>query len=196
MPRKGIKAVEFRTPRGAMRWEDFDPWFRGFLRDEVRLMDVRDPDQGNVYGRDVPVPDLTDRIGDNGQATDQRFLPMVASANKSSLQSVNPLTASDSGGGEAEIQIAAHTVTFGDFVVSYSAGVIPMLLNSTLYHVYADDPDYEGGAVSYSASTDPLNTVAAKHRYYLGKITTPAGGGGGTSGGWGGGGGGGGSQIP
>lgn len=129
------------------------------------------------------------------RAVDQRVLPLVNASNKLSTQSAQPLTASESGG-IATINIAAHTVQFGFGPVAYNAGSISGLALNTLYYVYADDPNYAGGAVTYFATTNPLTVTSGNGRYYLGKITTPSGGGGPTGGGWGGGGGGGGSQIP
>lgn len=130
------------------------------------------------------------------RASDQRLLPLVNASNKLSVQSVQPLTASDSGGGLAEIEVAAHTVQFGFGTVGYNAGTITGLLNSTLYYVYADDESYEGGAVAYRSTTNPNLVTADSGRYYLGNVTTPAGGGGSSGGNWGGGGGGGGHPLP
>lgn len=129
-------------------------------------------------------------------ADDQRFLSLISSANKQSTQSVQPLTSADSGGGLASVSIASHSVQYSFGTVAYNSGTITGLPNNTVVYVYADDPDYLGGAVTYLSTTNANNITANKGRYYVGKITTASGGGGGTSGGWGGGGGGGGSQIP
>lgn len=129
------------------------------------------------------------------RASDQRLLPLVNASNKLSTQSAQPLTATDAGS-NATVSVASHTVQFGFGTVAYNAGSVTGLNYSTLYYIYTDDPDYEGGAVSYLATTNPLLVTAGNGRYYLGKITTPAAAGGDTGGGWGGGGGGGGSQIP
>ena len=51
------------------------------------------------------------KTGERVFAQDQRFLNQVSAGNKQSTQSVQPLTASDSGGGLAEIAIASHSVT-------------------------------------------------------------------------------------
>jgi len=129
------------------------------------------------------------------RASDQRLLPLVNASNKLSTQSAQPLTATDAGS-DATINVASHTVQFGFGTVAYNAGSVTGLDYSTLYYVYADDPDYDGGAVTYLATENPLLVTAGNGRYYLGKVTTPAAAGGDTGGGWGGGGGGGGSQIP
>lgn len=133
--------------------------------------------------------------GTKARASDQRILPLVSSGNKLSTQSAQPLTATESAG-VATISVAAHSVQFGFGTVAYNSGSITGLSTSTIYYVYADDPSYEGGAVTYLATTNANTVTAGNGRYYLGKITTPAGGGGGTSGGFGGGGGGGGTPLP
>jgi hypothetical protein len=129
------------------------------------------------------------------RASDQRLLPLVNASNKLSTQSAQPLTATDAGS-NATISIAAHSVQFGFGTVSYSSGSITGLSYSTTYYVYADDPDYEGGTVTYVATTNANLVTAGNGRYYVGRIVTPAAAAGPTGGGWGGGGGGGGSQIP
>lgn len=129
------------------------------------------------------------------RASDQRLLPLVNASNKLSTQSAQPLTASQ-GGSVATISVAAHSVQFGFGTVAYNAGSITGLSLSTVYYVYVDDPDYEGGAVTYLATTNPLTVTAGNGRYYVGKVTTPAVAGPPASGGWGGGGGGGGAQLP
>lgn len=129
-------------------------------------------------------------------AMDQRFLNQINGGGKRSTQSVNPLTATDAGGGLAEIQVAAHNLVFGFKTIPFGSGTITGLLNSTLYYVYTDDPDFLGGSAVYLATTNANIATQDDGRYYLGKITTPAGGGGGSSGGYGGGGGGGGNPLP
>jgi hypothetical protein len=97
----------------------------------------------------------------------------------------NPLTQS---GATATINVAATTWQFGDGQVSYNAGSVTPPGTGT-YYVYADDPTYSGGAVTYQASALTYDTVAAPGRVYFGVITTVGGGGGtGTGGGTGGGG--------
>lgn len=90
-----------------------------------------------------------------------------------------PLTATDAGS-TATISIAAFTQYFDFGSVSYNSGSITGLAFSTKYHVYCDDPNYAGGAVTYVATTTYTNAIAAG-RNYIGSITTPADGAGGTS---------------
>lgn len=133
---------------------------------------------------------------DRVHALDQRFSHQISAANKQSTQSVNPLTATDLGGGVAEVQIASHSVQYAHGTVSYNSGSISGLENATLYYIVCDDPEFEGGAVSYLRSQNPNVVTEEIGRYFVGTITTPAGGGGGTTGGWGAGGGGNGFPLP
>lgn len=176
---------------------DAPEWFRVWVRDAARFSDIQDANQKALAGRAAALPTLMTNIGDTGVASSQRLLPMLNSGGKLSTQSAQPLSAADVGA-TATITVAAHNVQFGSVVglVSYNTGSITGLAFSTLYYVYADDPNYAGGAVTYLATTNANTATANDGRYYLGKVTTPADGGGGSSGGWGGGGGGGGSQIP
>jgi len=114
---------------------------------------------------------LLQMLTDQGRAQDQRFLPQVSAGNVLSLQDVNPLIAS-SDAVTATISIAPHSLQYGFDVISFNGGTITGLLPSTTYFVYADDPDYEGGAVSYFATTVRTNVVASNGRYFVGSIET------------------------
>jgi hypothetical protein len=122
-------------------------------------------------GRTVGVPSLVQKIANNGQAADQRFLPQVSAGNKLSVQNILPLGAT-ADASTASISIAPHTLQYGYGVVPYSAGTIAGLNPSTTYYVYADDPTFAGGAVSYLATTNPQTVVASNGRYYVGSIIT------------------------
>lgn len=115
---------------------------------------------------------LMSYLTDEGRAEDQRFLPQVSAGNKLSTQSQVALSATASAT-DATIDIAAHTVQYGYGLVSFNSGTISGLSTNTTYYVYADDPDYEGGAVSYFATTNPQTVTASNGRYYVGSITTP-----------------------
>lgn len=86
--------------------------------------------------------------------------------------------------------------------ISYSSGTLTGKVYSTTYYIYADDPSFAGGAVTYVATTDTDDLCALTGRVYFGSVTTPASGSGtgttGGGGGFGGGvsGGGGGGAIP
>lgn len=115
---------------------------------------------------------LLQYISDAGRATDQRLLPMVNFGNVSSVQSGDPLGAT-AGATTADISIASHTLhtDFGD--IAYNSGAITGLSLNTRYFVYTDDPDNEGGAVTYVASTSRPNVPANTGRYFVGTIVTP-----------------------
>src|SRR5688572_31920387 len=76
------------------------------------------------------------KSGARVHAADQRFTNQIATSNKQSTQSAQPLTSTDSGGGFAEVQIAAHNVRSSSETVAYGSGTISGLLNATLYYVY------------------------------------------------------------
>jgi hypothetical protein len=72
----------------------------------------------------------------------------------------------------AAIQIAAHTVQFGFGQVSYGSGSISGLTPLTSYFVYASDPTYAGGAVTYTATTNQQTVTSNRGYYYVGSIET------------------------
>lgn len=148
-----------------MEWETFAPWFRQFLRDEVRLLDVRDAQAELAY--------------------DSHFLNNINLVNRNSVQDTDDILTGNpgAGAGDASITIAAHTVLFDYGDVAYGAGLIDGLDPEEFYYVYTNDVRREGGAVSYSVTTNPDNLIG-KGIYYVGSIELPvAGGGSVTSGG-------------
>jgi hypothetical protein len=111
-------------------------------------------------------------LNDSGRATDQRLLPMVNFGNICSVQSTDPLSATIDGG-TATINVTAHTLHLDFGNVAYNSGSITGLVLNTRYYVYADDPNYAGGAVTYVASTSKPNVPANTGRYFVGTIVTP-----------------------
>lgn len=93
------------------------------------------------------------------------------------------------------ISIAANTKQYGDGAVAYNSGSVNPGAYGT-YFVYADDPTFAGGAVTYQFTTSVATARAGNGRILFGKITTTGGtpqtGGGDTGGSTPGGGGGGG----
>lgn len=124
------------------------------------------------FGRIAGIPALTQKISDVGTAVDQRFLPQVSAGNVLSVQSTVPLSAT-ADALHATIAIAAHTVQYGYGQSAYNAGSISGLPTSTLHYIFADDPGFAGGAVTYLATTNPQTVVASNGNYYVGSITTP-----------------------
>lgn len=80
-------------------------------------------------------------------------------------------------GATTTILIGASTMQFGDGQISFNSGSVNPGVTGTFY-IYADDPTYSGGAVSYQFTNTPFVTYAANGRIYFGKITTIGGGGG------------------
>lgn len=117
------------------------------------------------------LPTVLTRIGDNGRASTQTFLPQVQTGGVSSRQDSGPVSA-DADAISADITIDAHTLQYGDRLVSYNAGSITGLSPDTNYYVYADDPEYAGGAVSYSATTNGQTVTADNGRYFVGAVRT------------------------
>ncbi|WHI52722.1 hypothetical protein P3339_08160 [Microbulbifer sp. MLAF003] len=74
----------------------------------------------------------------------------------------------------AKITIDSHSVQFGLDTVSYNGGSITGLSFNTKYYVYLDDPSYQGGAVTYSATTSFSQLTASASRFCVGTITTPS----------------------
>ena len=129
-------------------------------------------DGAGLDGR--PASEITtvlSRVSDAGKAVDQRFLPTVSVSNRLSAQNTDPLTSS-SDASVATITVASHTVQYGAGLVSYTGGSITGLSVDTTYYVYGDDAELTGGAVPYSATTNPQTVVAGNSRYYVGAIRT------------------------
>lgn len=120
----------------------------------------------------VAVQTVLQRLGDTGRATDQRLVPMVNFGNVSSVQSADPLSAT-AGVSTSDVTIAAHTLhtDFGN--ITYNSGSILGLNLNTRYYIYADDPNFAGGAVTYVASTSRPNVPANSGRYFVGTLVTP-----------------------
>jgi len=121
----------------------------------------------------------------NGLCADIQFddLMMVLQATAFDLTPIN--TSGHSTGGAAVTQsgtsktilIAGSTIQFGDGTVAYNSGSVTPGAYGTFF-IYADDPTYVGGAVTYIASANESDVYAANGRVYFGKITTAVGGGG------------------
>lgn len=109
-----------------------------------------------------------------------------ANAVNVSLAPTSATVLSNPGGATTVITIAASTVQYGAGTVSYNSGSVdPGVIPATVF-IYADDPTFAGGAVTYAFSTTPPSQTASDGRINIGKLTTSVGGpttGGGYSGG-------------
>jgi hypothetical protein len=80
---------------------------------------------------------------------------------------------SNAGGGATVINIAASTAQFGTGTISYNSGSVDPGVTGTFF-IFADDPTFAGGAVTYQFSATPPNQTASDGRVNFGKITTSA----------------------
>jgi hypothetical protein len=97
--------------------------------------------------------------------------PVVASG---AYTGANPLSQS---GTTTTINVAASTIQWGTKSVSYNSGSVSPVGYGTKY-VYADDPGFTGGAVTYQSSNTALTLISNDARVPFGNITTAIGGGG------------------
>src|SRR5205807_3176892 len=70
-------------------------------------------------------------------------------------------------GTSTTIVVSASSRQFGDGVVSYNSGSVNPGSYGT-FEVYADDPTFAGGAVTYHTTTGNHTLVAANGRIYFG----------------------------
>lgn len=170
MPLDGLLRWPKKPPTDQREWDQFLRRFNeNFFYDGVRAIIAEAATIAEREGTDIGT--ILARIADDGRAEDQRFLPQVSAGNVLSLQDVNPLVAS-SDATSATISISAHTLQYGFGTVSYNSGTIVGLTPSTDYYVYADDPEYAGGAVTYLATTNRPTVTADNGRYFVGTIVT------------------------
>jgi hypothetical protein len=158
---------------GNVTWEQLDV----VMREILARQDARNP-RNDFAGAFVAHANGSATIGDVASVTSQKTLPIVNTGNRLSAQNANPLT-STGNASTSQIQISAHTVTYGFGVVSYGSGSITGLTPLQTYFVYAADPTYAGGSVSYTATTSATTVVSNRGYYYVGSIqtanSTPAG---------------------
>ena len=111
-------------------------------------------------------------LDSNGQVSNQlKCKPLYA---VQTFSSTNPLSQS---GTTKTILVAASTINWGSNAVNYNSGSVTPALYST-YYVYADDPTFAGGAVTYQSTTNQLVVYQNDGRVSFGSITTASGGGG------------------
>ena len=122
------------------------------------------------YPTGSAVVDLTNQsvpntpLNSNGQLASQLKSNPISSTG--AFTGPNPLTQSST---SKTINVAASTIVFGSHSVTYSSGTVTPA-NYGLYYVYADDPTFAGGAVTYVATTNPLDIYSNDGRLYFGSI--------------------------
>jgi hypothetical protein len=104
-------------------------------------------------------------------------------ANGSYRPTADPLTATDAGT-TATINIASVPMRFAGISPDpvYGSGAVTGLSFATQYFIYADDPDRQGGAVAYAATTTKENALSQSGWLFMGSIITPNDGAGDTQG--------------
>ena len=81
---------------------------------------------------------------------------------------------SNAGNGATSITIAANSNQYGAGSVAYNSGSVdPGVVPATSF-VYADDPGFSGGAVTYAFTSSVYNQTAADGRVAFGSIATSA----------------------
>lgn len=167
---RGLLQIPKQLPTTARDWEQFVARLNDKIRyDGERVVMDTLTTIASRSGTDLDT--LLSYLTDTGRANSQTFLPQVQTGGVSSRQDAGPVTA-EADSLTAEISIAAHTLQYGDRVVAYNAGTIAGLDPDTSYYVYTDDPDYVGGAVSYSATTNGQIITANNGRYFVGAVRT------------------------
>jgi len=135
---------------------------------------------GRSYGDVIDGAGWTNqRYAERPRLAEQRNIPPLTVANRRSVQhdyAGNSVVYSEAPIDKAYtiVRIRVHKLRVGATDVDYGSGNISFLGYSTTYWVYTDDPTMAGGAVTYTATTDPDAVYAHADRYYLGKTTTPA----------------------
>lgn len=109
----------------------------------------------------------------NGRLTSDRIMPQALLSNMGTVQNSLPVTATDVGA-TASIVVDAHILSRSSGNVNYNAGSITGLSYNTKYYVYADDPEFEGGPVTYRTTTSKAEIVGDLGRYFVSEVTTPA----------------------
>lgn len=124
------------------------------------------PNQVLGAGRAYSALDSNNRI-----ASQLNINPLTAIA---VFSAGNPLSQS---GTSKTILIASNTIYWGTNTVSYNSGSVTPATYGLKY-IYADDPTFAGGAVTYVATANQLDLFKADGRVNFGSITTAIGGGG------------------
>lgn len=168
---EGILRIPKQLPKTQRDWEQFTRRLNEAIRhDGARAVLSALTTIAERTGTDLD--SLLALVDDNGRAETQRFMPLINWANAGSLQSAIPITAS-ADSVSATISIDAHEVIYGGEEVAYGAGSVLGAPVDTPVYIYVDDPDIEGGAVTYEFTTDYQDLAGSRHRYFVGAILTP-----------------------
>lgn len=84
------------------------------------------------------------------------------------------ITATDAGT-DVTISVTNHTRVYSDGTSALVNGPdVTGASYSTTYYVYYDDPDYDGGTVTYQISTSDATAAQTGVRHLIGSVLTPA----------------------
>lgn len=72
--------------------------------------------------------------------------------------------------GIATITISAHSLRVGAETISYNSGSVGILAFLADHYIYADDPEFAGGSVTYLVTTTLAVLGEADGRYYVGTV--------------------------
>jgi len=108
----------------------------------------------------------------DGRFTSDRPMPQALLGNMGSVQTSLPVTSTDAGAA-ATVSVDAHVLARSSGDVSYNSGSITGLNYDTTYYIYADDEDFEGGAVTYTATTNKADILGDLGRYFVSEVQTP-----------------------
>lgn len=120
----------------------------------------------------ISLTDVLQNVDDTGRLTTQYALPTINVGNVSSVQDPLPLSATSSAL-TSTINIDAHILQTDFGAIAYNAGSISGLTLNTRYYILTTDPDYLGGAVVYTATTNKPTITSASGLYLVGSIVTP-----------------------
>jgi hypothetical protein len=134
-------------------------------------------------------------LDSNSRLTDARRANMALTAGRGSTQynyGATLLSVTRDSGTLVTVTVAAHTLRVSGIDINYNSGscVFSSLTatsnNGKPFYVYASDPLYSGGAVTYLASLNKEDVQGASGYYFVGQGTVPAASGSGSGGGGGG----------
>lgn len=113
--------------------------------------------------------------GSGQRLGDARNVIMAQVGGMVGVPSTSALSAVDAGA-TTSINVEAFSLQAGGAMISYNAvsNAATGLGFTTKYWVYANDPTYAGGTLTWTATTNPVTASIGDGRIILGPITTPA----------------------
>lgn len=166
----GLLRIPAQLPKTTQEWEQFVR----VLNENIQYVEGRVVMAAATTIASRTGTDLDTVLGyltDAGLVSSQRALPQVQTGNVSSTQDIGPVSA-EATVVDADISIASFTAQYGFGQVAYNSGDISGVDSEENLFIYCDDPNYLGGAVSYSATTDRQQLTAEDGRVFVGAVRT------------------------